>query len=247
MPDIVEVFRGEGSLSLARDQMGFITHPVFILDGPRGYFFSSDTMLHIIGLICRRVVKYVHVAPSCSTFGTMRRPRLRSKRFPWGFEPGNMFALRAGLILHLCAAYDTPASAEQPAGSVMFRLDIFVRLLKMLFYMLKFCFCTLGTSYKKDSRWLVNNPDLLPMQGSCTCPYRGRHVRLEKTFTQESLLEFTERCRPSCIAVFRREPRVGEPHPLPAIRRLLELQGRRSDYGREAPFLHRGLHTSPLA
>ena len=131
--DVCEVFRKEGNLSFVAKQLGLSVHPGFeVKDGPTGDIMQRQTMEHIIGLVCRRVVAYVHLGPPCTTFGTMRRPRLRSKHVPFGFDPGdwdtcegNTFAMRTGFVLHLCSAYGVLGSCEQPGGSVMYRLHIF--------------------------------------------------------------------------------------------------------------------------
>ena len=237
--DLLEVFRGEGTLSLVGKQLGLRVHPGFdIVDGPSGDITQQQTMQHIVGLIARRVVPYVHVAPPCRSFGTMVHPRLRSKDSPWGFNgsdpktsQGNNLAIRTGFILHLCAAYGLLCSVEQPRGSVMFQLDIFERLKSRGFAKLGFCFCTYGSPFMQPSRWLVNNADLLRMRGTCSCPLKDKHLRLESTFTAASIVKFRELCRPSSLEVFGRDPKLGEAVrkfsgfcPLPAIRRLLELQ-----------------------
>ena len=237
--DVCEVFRGEGNLSKIARRMGLRVHEGFELqDGADGDIMDPATMLCIIGLICRRVVAYIHLGPPCTTFGTMRRPRLRSKQVPWGFDPndpatreGNSFAARTAFVLHLAASYGILASAEQPGGSVMYRLDIFARLLSRGFFKLKFSYCSFGTPFQKASCWLVNNGELKPLAGTCSCPLRGRHLRLESSFNAENLEVFKQLCRPSCESVFGRVPEIGESlcrlsgsYPLPAMQRLLELQ-----------------------
>ena len=135
--DVCEVFRGEGNLSKMARSMGLRVHEGFeVHDGDTGNILQSPTMLCIIGLICRRVVARIHLGPPCTTFGTIRHPRVRSKQFPWGFNvsdpataEGNTFAIRTAFVLHLAASYGVLATAEQPNGSVMYRLDIFTRLL----------------------------------------------------------------------------------------------------------------------
>ena len=237
--DVCEVYRGEGNLSAAFAEAGFVVHPGFDLaDGPSGDVLQSDTMLHIIGLVCRRVVAYFHVAPVCTTFGTMRRPRLRSKRIPWGFDhacpvtvEGNRLAIRAAFILHLCASFGLLATAEQPLGSVMYMLWPFRELARRGFFSIKFSFCSFGTPFQKASHWLGNNEALIALRSKCNCPLKGKHLRLEGAFSRETIPVFRSLCRPSCSAVFGREPAIGEPlcrfsgsYPLGAMRALVELQ-----------------------
>ena len=85
--DFCEVFRGTGHLSAAHRALGLRVHPGFyIADGAKGngYVLKASTFSASIGLICRRVVKSWHAGRVCTTFGTLRRPRLRSKFEPFG-------------------------------------------------------------------------------------------------------------------------------------------------------------------
>ena len=144
--DFCEVYRGTGNLSKSHASVGLRVHPGFeIADGPHGDVLEPATALAIVGLIARRVIRAWHVAPVCTTFGTLRRPRLRSKLIPFGFDPlqpetsqGNQFAMRGGFILFLCLHYGLLVSGEQPGGSVMFRLDIYERLQQAGFLSIRF-------------------------------------------------------------------------------------------------------------
>ena len=85
MWDFCEVFGGTGHLSAAHRAVGLRVHPGFdIADGAKGNALKASTFSAIIGLICRRVVKSWHAGRVCTTFGTLRRPRLRSKFEPFG-------------------------------------------------------------------------------------------------------------------------------------------------------------------
>jgi len=168
----------------------------------------------------------------------MCNPRLRSKAQVWGFNPhdpetawGDKLAMRAAFLFHLCAAYGLLGSAEQPSASIMFRLDIFRRLLNKGYKEVIFPFCNFGTPFLRCSAWICNNPALLQLRSECTCPLESRHLRLESTFTREGLKQFTTLCRPDVFTVFGRIPSVGErlnqvtnAYPLPLCRKLLELQ-----------------------
>ena len=237
--DFMEIFRGEGNLTRTAHDMGWRVHPGFgITDGPSGDLSTPECMGLIIGLICRRVVAYVHLGPPRTTFGTMRRPRVRSKSMPFGFSAsdpatseGNLLAVHTAMTLHLCRACGLLATCEQPGNSVMYRLDIFRRLLLKGFFLIRFPFCGYGAPFQKESAWLPNSPKLRVMQAKCNCPLRGAHLRLESSFTRESIKEFCRLCQPSCLAVFGRVPQVSQPlyrfsgsYPLPVCRRILELQ-----------------------
>ena len=146
----------------------------------------------------------------------MCNPRLRSKAQVWGFNPhdpetawGDKLATRAAFLFHLCAAYGLLGSAEQPSASIMFRLDIFRRLLSKGYKEVIFPFCNFGTPFLRCSAWICNNPALLQLRSECTCPLESRHLRLESTFTREGLKQFTTLCRPDVFTVFGRIPSVG--------------------------------------
>eukprot|EP00434_Breviolum_minutum_P030923 symbB.v1.2.027349.t1/scaffold2783.1/size70499/2 len=167
--DFCEIFRGVGTLSQAHAAAGLTVHPGFeIRDGPCGDVLHPATALAIIGLICRRVIRCFHVAPVCTTFGTLRRPRLRSKLMPYGFNPdekhtheGNQFAIRGGFILFLCHYYELLVSAEQPNGSVMFRLDLYQRLLTLGFLSVRFPFLQSKVICKPSLMIHTTNHDIL--------------------------------------------------------------------------------------
>lgn len=240
--DFCEVFRGTGHLSAAHRQEGLRVHPGFdISDGSRGDVLHSSTFSAIIGLICRRVVKAWHTAPVCTTFGTLRRPRLRSKLEPFGFDPdepatskGNQFAMRGGFILFLCLFYGLLVSIEQPRGSVMYRLDIFKRLLKKGFVSVQFPFCNWGTPFEKLSWWISNNEFFACLTDVCRCGHRGSHFRIRGVFDSARLRQFSALCRPSAARVFGRAPRKHEHvakfsggYPLPLCKKIAALNSKK--------------------
>ena len=235
--DFVEVFRGSGHLSKAHQDAGFVVHPGFeVKDGTHGDILIGATFLAAVGLVARRVVRAIHVAPVCTTFGTLRRPRVRSKQQPFGYNPseeataeGNLFAVRAAFLLFLCHFYQIVGTGEQPGGSVMFRLDIYQRLLEIGFFSVKFPFCSWGAPFQKNSWWLSNNPRHKDLEACCSCGYRGRHFRVQGTFDHFRLTDFESRCRPDIKAVFGRRPALGEQvasfsaaYPLPLCKAIAD-------------------------
>ena len=211
--DFCEVFRGSGILSHCHREAGLRVHQGFELQtGSTGNILECSTMLCIVGLICRRVIRCFHVAPVCCTFGTLRKPRLRSRGIPAGFnldDPdtslGNRFAWRAAYILNLCLHYNLQCSVEQPGGSVMFYMGIFRRALQTRCYLVKFPFCGWGTPYKKPSSWIVTNPLLAGLSAPCACG-KAQHFRVRGFFDTRRLRQFRDQCSPSLEEVFHRAP-----------------------------------------
>lgn len=88
--DCVELFRGSGNWSSCHQQHGFVVHHGFDNSGRRLIFkdlLDNSTFKEVLALALRRVVREFHAGPPCVTFGTLRRPRLRSCEFPAGFNP----------------------------------------------------------------------------------------------------------------------------------------------------------------
>jgi hypothetical protein len=135
--DLCELFKGVGNYSKAHADVGLRVHPGFeIKNGVQQDILDNGVFREIISLLLRRVVRMWHLGPPCKTFGTLRRPRLRSKFSPFGFDPHdpitrghNLMAVRAAFILWLVHALGLYGSNEQPGSSVMHRMDIFYRLL----------------------------------------------------------------------------------------------------------------------
>ena len=89
----LEMFRGCGAWTKAHREAGLTVHP-----GPTSttckplqarYLYMADDAVfrELLSLALRGVVREWHGGPPCLTFGTLRRPRLRSKARPAGFNP----------------------------------------------------------------------------------------------------------------------------------------------------------------
>ena len=235
--DTVEVFSGEGNWSAAHCAAGLETHPGIDIAGRnlRVMDILDDAVFHeVLSLALRRVAREWHGVPPCLTFGTLRRPRLRSKIKPHGFHPNdpltlthNRMAQRTGFLFCVVARLGGFFSVEQPGSSVMFRLHIFGVLASLGAVLTRFCCCSYGSPFMKPMQWLRNKPWLVPLAGGCACAHKNRHLVIQGSFTAEYLAEFNARCKPSATAVFSREPRLGEPvaafsasYPLPLCHRM---------------------------
>ena len=87
--DCIELFRGEGNWSLAHEAVGFSVHDGFDVDGRRmqfGDLLDDSTFHQAASLAARGVISDWHAGTPCKTYGTLRRPRLRSKQQPAGLD-----------------------------------------------------------------------------------------------------------------------------------------------------------------
>ena len=218
--DCIEIFRGAGNWSLEHERRGLKVHPGIENSGRtlRVADMSDGAITReLISLALRRVVLDWHAGVPCLSFATLRRPQVRSKARPDGFDPSdpftafhNMLARRTAFVLVIAVLSGLFVSAEQPGSSRMFLLHCYRVLVSLGCVISHFSFCNFGSGFQKASKWLHNKPWLLPMEGKCSCPYKGSHFVIQGSFTPSLIEDFESRCRPSCEHVYGRRPQAGE-------------------------------------
>ena len=218
--DCIEIFRGTGNWSSAHESRGLRVHPGIENSGQllRVADLSNDAVVHeLVALALRRVISDWHAGVPCLSFGVLRRPQVRSLKFPAGFNPldpftrlHNELARRTAFILTIALLSGLWISAEQPGASRMFHLHCYRVLVTLGCVISRFAFCNFGSAFNKPSKWLHNKPWLLGLEGPCQCPYNGSHFVVQGNFTKANLAIFKSRCRPSCVAVYGKDPCLGQ-------------------------------------
>ena len=218
--DCLEIFRGTGNWSSGHAALGLRVHDGVDTDGRRlvcRNMLDGSVVRELLGLACRGVIREWHCGVPCTTFGTLRRPRVRSKAVPAGFDPAepvtalhNKLARRACLILTAAALRGQFVSVEQPSGSCLYHLSCFRRLAELGCVLTRFCFCAYGSPLQKRSVWMHNKPWVCALECKCTCPADRPHFIVQGSFTHASRAAFLQACRPSCTAVYGFEPKVGQ-------------------------------------
>ncbi len=162
-------------------------------------------------------MKEWHCGLPCLSFGTLRRPQVRSIQKPFGFNPDDPFtrlhntlAIRAAIILILAVTSGQYISVEQPNSSRLFLLDLYKVLIMLGCVVSKYAFCAHGSGFNKRSKWLHNKPWLVGLESRCCCSGPHCHFRIEGTFTKDSIRRFDQLCKASCEEVYGRLPRPGE-------------------------------------
>jgi hypothetical protein len=235
--DCIELFKGEGNWSFSHAAVGFKVHGG--VDSNRTHVAFGDLLdpavfYELRSLAYRGVVREWHGGPPCFTYGTLRRPRIRSKAQPAGFNPDdpltreqNSLARRIAFLFCIVIRIGGFVSIEQPGSSVMFYMHCFQVLAMMGCVLSKFCFCAYGSAFKKPSKWLHNKPWLLELETKCTCSSAASHCLIEGTFTKDKIKDFESKCRPNSTEVYGRPPRLGESvasysasYPIPLMRRM---------------------------
>ena len=183
--DTLELFRGEGNWTSAHADLGMTVHGGVDVRGRHVVFADmlDNSVFHqLCSLALRRVVRDWHAGPECKTYGTLRRPRLRSKTQPAGFRLNDpltrehtLLALRTAFLMHIVVSLGEYFSVEQPGSSVMFHLDVFRRLVHKGCVITVMHFCAFGSPFKKPSKWLHNKPWLLDLNLKCRCSSPSQH------------------------------------------------------------------------
>eukprot|EP00438_Fugacium_kawagutii_P036259 Skav223698 [mRNA] locus=scaffold1907:175367:179896:+ [translate_table: standard] len=218
--DCIELFSGQGNWSAAHAAAGLRVHPGFERSAKHiayGDLLDDATFREIAFIADSGVIKEWHAGPPCWSFGTLRRPRLRGKTAPAGFQMRDpvtqeqtLLAVRTAFIMILAVLRGCYISVEQPGSSVMFDLHIFQVLIKLGCQVTKFPFCSFGSGFMKPSKWLHNKPWLVGLQQQCSCAYKGNHFVVQGSFTRASIRQFDKRCVPGVAAVYGRMPSPGE-------------------------------------
>ena len=235
--DCIELFKGEGNWSKCHEEAGLKVHPGVDIHGRRVAFadmLDPSVFSQMLSLASRGVVREWHAGPPCFTFGTLRRPRIRSKYQPSGFRPGdpltreqNSLARRVAFLFCIAILKGAFVSVEQPGSSVMYYMHAF-RVLAMLGCILsRFCFCAFGSGFKKPSKWLHNKPWLIGIEATCKCKSSSDHCIIQGTFTREKICEFELKCKPSSLVIYGKVPTLGQAvsqysasYPIPLCRRM---------------------------
>ena len=218
--DCVEIFRGTGNWSVCHSEAGLVVHVGFDIKGPgsrRADVLEPSVRHELASLALRRVVREWHAGVPCVSFGTLRRPRVRSRAQPSGFDPEDSFTKLRNSMARLvtfvfCIAIQCGqfVSVEQPAGTALYHLRCYRLLVTMGCVVSTFCFCHYGSPFLKRSRWLHNKPWLCRLESGCSCSRKGKHFEVRGTFTAERLAEFSALARPSVRAVYGIEPELGQ-------------------------------------
>ena len=216
--DCVEIFRGDGAWSEAHQSLGMVVHDGIDTDGRRLRIADmSDPKIvrELVSLAARKVVREWHAGVPCLSYGTLRRPQVRSKSHPFGFNPKdpftayhNLIAMRTCFVLTIALLTGQFISVEQPRGSRLFLLEGYRTLITLGCVISHFCFCAFGSGFQKGSKWLHNKPWLLPLESRCTC--ETPHFVIQGTFTKQSVEDFDRRCTPDAVTVYGRKPCPGE-------------------------------------
>lgn len=134
--DFIEVFAGAAVVTACVANLGYsVGCPIEFSYDQELDMRSVFVMEWISYLVVNRFVKAFCVEPPCTTYSIMRRPALRDKLRPFGFDPseshtrtGNTLAHRALQLLHLALLFGVVAILENPWSSKIKNLPAWIAL-----------------------------------------------------------------------------------------------------------------------
>lgn len=180
--DFVEVFAGSAKITAAMVDRGrTVCQPIDLSASPEYDMTRHYVMSWVSHLISNRLVKAFSVEPPCTTFSVMRRPALRSKQEPYGFDviheqtrTGTSLALRGLQCLHLGERAGVPGWLETPYSSKLKALPPYEVLRKRPAF--DFCrtdSCCFGSPHQKSFAFLSVLAPLARVRQRCKCTSSG--------------------------------------------------------------------------
>ena len=191
--DFIEVFSGAAKVSASLQKLGFVVGPP--IDLSTSPEFNME-FIHVISWLTHMVasgqVASFMVEPPCTTFSIMRKPPLRSKVVPFGFDPrhlqtknGNLLGHRALQLMVVGEKNFVPGILEKPLTSLMKHLPAYQNLMqKPTVSSCRTDSCMFGSIHKKSFRFVSVHLDLAPL--SILCDGSHVHVPIAGSYTKVS-------------------------------------------------------------
>ena len=185
----VELFSGSGNLSKELGRRGL---QMRLIDKSKGCTFNRKTVRSLQAWSKLKKIKYLHAAPPCNTYSTVRFPVLRTKQYPagvpWLDERQKLICSTADdltrlTIEHLswCVHNEIAWSLENPGSSRMFHLDFVNNFLQQAHcFRNSVDYCCFGAPWRKRTTiwcWSPTGTNFC-QKLACKCSRDHTHVHL---------------------------------------------------------------------
>ena len=191
--DFLEIFAGAARITAEVERRGWVCGPPVDLSESPGYdLMNWQVMSWLSHLIVNKLIKGFAVEPPCATFSVMRRPPLRSKEVPFGFEvtdgathTGNVLMHRGFQCMYLAAKHDVGGLYETPYTSKAKKLPSFSVVASMPeVSATRVDSCRFESPHLKSFLFLSCGiaPDAFDKQCQCSC----NHVQVQGQYTKAS-------------------------------------------------------------
>ena len=197
--EFLEIFAGSSRISEALHRIGVVVGPPIDISYSEEFDLSK---LHVLAWIYHLIeagrLLAVAVEPPCTTFSIMRRPALRSRAQPYGFDVqdpqtrlGNLLFLRALQILKKASLHGVAGLLERPFSALSKFLPPYQHALRWPGAdEVRVDSCQYGSIHQKSFALLVVNVDLSSVARRCqgTCchvPIAGVYTKASAIYTEE--------------------------------------------------------------
>lgn len=149
-------------------------------------------LLWLSYLVCNRLVLSIVVEPPCTTFSIIRRPALRSKFVPLGFQPreektqtGNILSSRACQLVYIAGENKVAGLLETPYSSLLKHTPAFKSAAGRPYSrQVGVDSRRFGSPHLKSFRMLCVHFKLNHIDKQCVCT--GRHLQVQGQYTKAS-------------------------------------------------------------
>ena len=191
--DFIEIFAGASKITRKMADRGWRVGP------PVELSFSTEfnmEFVHVINwlswMISSGRLRSFVVEPPCTTYSIMRRPALRSKFCPFGFNirdrqtsVRNLLAHRALSCMYLGHRYLCPGILENPYSSLIKHLPSWNNVMRLPFAsQCRSDSCRFGSPHLKPFRFMAVHCDLAPVRLRCECS--TNHEKVQGSLTKAS-------------------------------------------------------------
>ena len=191
--DFIEIFSGASTVSAAMSALGFVVGPPVDLSINDQY---NMEWVHVVSwitfMLAAKRLWSVMCEPPCTSFSLMRRPALRSRWCPYGFDTsnrqtflGNLLVCRSLQILRVALINGITAILETPFSALTRHLPPYKAFLESPgVSMCRSDSCMFGSIHHKPFRFLGAHADLSGL--SLRCSRDHEHVVVQGSYTKAS-------------------------------------------------------------
>ena len=196
--DFVEVYGGACLISKYLTAQGYVCGPPIEISVSQEFDMRAVWIAEWLSfLISQGRLRSAFFCPPCTTFSIMRRPALRSKDVPFGFDVGfpptqlgNLLAHRSFQMVYVGAQNRAPCLLETPWSSLMKHLPGWKTIASLPCSQFVRCdSCRFGSPHQKGFRFMSVHCDLEPINKRCIC--KKKHLQVQGVYTKGSAV-YTE-------------------------------------------------------
>ena len=191
--DFIEVFSGASKITHFLSEWGYVVGPPLDISISEEYNLEKHYVLSwLVYMLTEKRLLGFFAGPPCTTFSIMRRPRLRSREQPFGFDTsdsqtqlGNNLAHRSGQLVYAGHRSGASGILETPYGSYMKHLPFWLILRRLSGASeVRSGSCRFGSVHLKSFRFLGVHVNTSKLALRCNCS--GKHVQVQGSFTKAS-------------------------------------------------------------